>query len=177
MNSNSLDILSRIAKDAYNNNLIKLIIENQHNIELLQDYCKILINNNKDNESTIKLVDYFYDKFKHELFETFCWAIIKHNNNIYCLDKLAYYYLEINNYINAFNCYIGIIIKSQIDSLNITKCIDIFNNIFVIIKMDMGSNLIFTQLLTNIQILNSDIPPTHKNIFDQIVKSIKIHIG
>ena len=99
--------------------------------------------------------------------------MIKYNNNIYCLDKLGYYYLEKHNNINAFNCYIGIIILSEINDSNITICIDIINGIFVILQRDLNSNLIFTQLLTNIQILNSNIPLTHNKIFAQIIKSIK----
>lgn len=171
-----LDVLSQIARKTYNNNLIDLIEYNfiNNNKDLVQQYCQILINENKDKESIKRLIDYYFnDKLKHELFEFICFAMIKHNNNIYCLDKLGYYYLEKHNNINAFNCYIGIIIKSEINDSNITICIDIINGIFVILKMDLNSNLIFTQLLTNIQILNSDIPPTHKNIFAQIVKSIE----
>ena len=183
MDSNSgfgLAILSQIAEKTYNNNLKELIEYNffQNNKNLAQQHCEILIIKNKDEESTKKLIDYYFnDKLKHELFEFFCFAMIKYNNNIYCLDKLGYYYLEKHNNINAFNCYIGIIIKSEINDSNIKICIDIINGIFVILNMDLNSNLIFTQLLMNIQSLNSDIPPTHKKIFAQIVKSIEKYIG
>ena len=179
MNSNSefgLAILSQIAEKTYDNNLIGLIEFNfvQNKKDLAQQYCEILINKNKDEEATKRLIDYYFnDQLKPELFEFFCWAIIKYNNNIYCLDKLGYYYLINCNNINAFNCYIGIIILSEINDSNITICIDIINGIFVILQRDLNSNLIFTQLLTNIQILNSNIPLTHNKIFAQIIKSIK----
>ena len=174
--TNGLDVLGDMA---YDNHLIMLIEINfiQNNKDLAQQYCEQLINKNKDEESIKRLIDYYFnDQFKPELFEFVCWAFIKHNNNIYCLDKLAYYYLEKYNYINAFNCYIVIIIKSDINSSNITICIDIFNSIFDIIKRNFNANLIFTQLLANINFQKSVIPLTHKNIFDQIVKSIEKYI-
>lgn len=180
-NGYGLAILSQIVEKTYDKNLTDLIdyyFYYKKNTDLAQQYCQILIDNNKDGEAIKRLIDYYLnDKSKSELFEFFCWAIIKYNNNIYCLEKLAYYYLEKSNYINTFNCFIGIIIYSEINSPDMTKYIDTINSIFVIIKIQSNYNLIFTQLLTNIQILNSDIPLTHKKIFAQIVKSIEKCIG
>jgi hypothetical protein len=179
-NGYGLAILSQIVEKTYDKNLTELIdyyFYYEKNEVLAQQYCQKLIDN-KDGEAIKRLIDYYLnDKSKSELFEFFCWAIIKYNNNIYCLEKLAYYYLEKSNYINTLNCFIGIIIYLEINSSDMTKYIDNINSIFVIIKIQSNYKLIFTQLLANIRILNSDIPQTHKKIFSQIVKSIEKFIG